>query len=756
MIMPFGIRELEDGHPHDFDAFFQQVLRKEAAKDGLTAIRVDDLLEPGTITDQAMRHLYTSDIVIADVSAPNSNVYYELGVRQAVSPGLTILVAVEGTSLPFDISSQRVLFYKRDFLQDQGFAERYREALRRKYDSSTNPVRDTLRALGAISDPQVDQQDFEQELNSRITRAQRDEQLIAVWHWTRQYTNVPTSGLLRLAQRLAEVEDYSRAAEVLSGEGLPADDFEVRRQRGFYLRKAGRLEPGLNELLQALELNPYDPQTLGMIAGTYKRMQRHEEALQHYERALRIAPSSLYLRVATAGMIVLANPSDLPTARGMYTDLKHDIETSEAMVGDYWADLVFAECCFVLGDFKTARLRVDSAVLNGAPASDAQSTAEQVNMLGAAGVYPSEATSLAKYIMRLVRNGKKIAPEVQYTNPHLIFHISDLHFGKAHRFRDDEISQRLSLELVEEFERAIEQSKCSIGDVTVVVSGDLVDTGSRSEFNLAHEFLAEICQRLGLGREQIVLVPGNHDVDWAKAAIDLHERFDNYLSFLLEFYGEELFRTMFPLVTWDFSVKTDRPASSELVLVTQRGPITFVGLNSCVFEDHQHHYGYIGVRQLRAIGKLLSRRGQGGVRMAVMHHHLHPHPESLGMARSGDDVIADLSTVRDAGLVEERLIQLGFSVLFHGHKHRAQLRESLVRSRGPATTTSRPLIISGCGGTGVGQDELEHGQPNHFAVLRLLAPEREEGANFLRVEWRELALADGSEWTPLGPWTLRG
>lgn len=139
-----------------------------------------------------------------------------------------------------------------------------------------------------------------------------------------------------------------------------------------------------------------------------------------------------------------------------------------------------------------------------------------------------------------------------------------------------------------------------------------------------------------------------------------------------------------------------------------------------------------------------------------MHHHLHPFPEPLE-AREGGDVVLDLSTVRDAGMVEQRLEKLNFSLLLHGHKHKPQLRETIVRD--PLIDSShqiRPLIVSGCGSTGVSRHELEHNQPNHFAILEILQPVRTPGVDFAVVEWRELAVRPGAEWATKQRWTLKG
>ncbi len=767
VIMPFGVRSLADGTEHDFDAFYSRVLRPTAEAEGFRILRIDEIVEAGTITTQAFKQIYAADIVLADVSAPNSNVYYELGVRQAISPGASILVAEKQTLLPFDIASQRVLLYDRDFDNDTTFVRRLRSALTVTNGPVRNPVQDALRELGVAPDPQQDQAAFEREFASKIARAKRDEQLVAVWHWAKQFRNLPVSGLLALANELARVEDYGTAATVLEAAYPAADeDYEVHRQRGFYLRKFQDFEGGLRELNRALELNPHDPQTLGMLGGTVKRLGRYAEALDYYERAMRLAPKSLYLRVAHAGMVILTDPENPERGRALYRNLRSDIEETEYLVGDYWADLVAAEANLVLGDFEQARSRAADAVKNGARPADAQSAAEQMRMLGQSGVYPDEAEALADWLARASRNeGRGGAPANRRTEQqHLVFHISDVHFGTSgpggrqmHRYLDDENSRRLSLELRDEFARALTHEGCDPANATIVLSGDLVYTGKPEEFALVRTFLQELCDGLGMSHDQVVIVPGNHDIDWDVARTSPQKRFDNYLTFAHDFYGEDLFYKIFPLVTWDFHVGRDRPEPSEIVSVQQRGPITFIGLNSCVFEDHQHHYGFIGLKQLRRVSELLDDLAGDAIRAAVMHHHLLPYPEPLTPARRAEEVLLDMSTVRDAGIVEQRLSRLGFSLVLHGHKHKPQLRETSVRQRPEGSAfAGRSLIVSGCGSTGVAEQELEHNQSNHFAIIKLLRDRRERGADFLRVEWREMAVQLGAEWVSGGRWVLKG
>jgi len=73
-------------------------------------IRADGLPEPGRITSQIIDLLNRADLVIADLSGNNANVYYELSCRHAIGKP-AIHMAVEGTPLPFDVADNRTIFY---------------------------------------------------------------------------------------------------------------------------------------------------------------------------------------------------------------------------------------------------------------------------------------------------------------------------------------------------------------------------------------------------------------------------------------------------------------------------------------------------------------------------------------------------------------------------------------------------------------------------------------------------------------------
>jgi hypothetical protein len=116
MVMPFnrkptGVEPGSGPATVDFDALWERVLRPLIEDDlGLEAIRADHEIGALIIKDMIER-LALSDVVIADVSAPNANVYYEVGVRHAANKAGCVLIAANWAHPVFDLAQIRSVRY---------------------------------------------------------------------------------------------------------------------------------------------------------------------------------------------------------------------------------------------------------------------------------------------------------------------------------------------------------------------------------------------------------------------------------------------------------------------------------------------------------------------------------------------------------------------------------------------------------------------------------------------------------------------
>ncbi len=100
-----------------------------------------DLARPGSITSQVINLLTSVDLVVANLTELNPNVMYELAVRHAANKPV-ILLAEIGTKLPFDLLTERSLFYSNDMAGVEDLKNGLRNAIQYTLESSDqdNPI----------------------------------------------------------------------------------------------------------------------------------------------------------------------------------------------------------------------------------------------------------------------------------------------------------------------------------------------------------------------------------------------------------------------------------------------------------------------------------------------------------------------------------------------------------------------------------------------------------------------------------------
>lgn len=125
VVMPFGKKHLIDiatNHNSsqsktarlrvDFDAIYNALLEPALLKSGCEPFRADCEPAAGDIRTDMYFELVTADLVIADLSISNPNVFYELGVRHGVCPrGVFVVQGNWGNSRPFDVAPDRSFMY---------------------------------------------------------------------------------------------------------------------------------------------------------------------------------------------------------------------------------------------------------------------------------------------------------------------------------------------------------------------------------------------------------------------------------------------------------------------------------------------------------------------------------------------------------------------------------------------------------------------------------------------------------------------
>ncbi len=106
VIAPIGAPDTETRKRSD--QVLKHVLAKTLEPLGYTVLRADKISQPGLITLQVLEAGLTADLVVADLTDQNPNVFYELAVRHAIEkPIIHIIDSVQ--AIPFDVSDFRTI-----------------------------------------------------------------------------------------------------------------------------------------------------------------------------------------------------------------------------------------------------------------------------------------------------------------------------------------------------------------------------------------------------------------------------------------------------------------------------------------------------------------------------------------------------------------------------------------------------------------------------------------------------------------------
>lgn len=112
------------------DKLLEHIIEEVVSEFGYSTNRSDEMSEPGSITMQIIQKVVESDLVIADLTGHNPNVFYELALRHSTAkPYIQLIDSSE--SIPFDISDLRTIHY--DF--DVSSASQAREKIRQQLET---------------------------------------------------------------------------------------------------------------------------------------------------------------------------------------------------------------------------------------------------------------------------------------------------------------------------------------------------------------------------------------------------------------------------------------------------------------------------------------------------------------------------------------------------------------------------------------------------------------------------------------------
>lgn len=324
----------------------------------------------------------------------------------------------------------------------------------------------------------------------------------------------------------------------------------------------------------------------------------------------------------------------------------------------------------------------------------------------------------------------------------LLLHLSDLHLADADtsgEITGDYKVEAIPLENRQRRTETIRSTLCQLGQALVeskqyldaiVISGDIAVQGQPRGFELLPSVLSELGEVLP-SEEQILIVPGNHDVSW-RTSSSSRERYENFCK-LRENHA---YRTAWLEgidIDSDLSL-TDHAAEPPIVRATD-GSFVVVGINSsnhCGVEsspeawlaEHLDHLEQIvkgGGKDAKPVETLLDAwrtrglfdiaRVDAGQRQRI-HQLLNEERRRFADVGNPPAVIAALhhqllpvgdyeefkpfEGITNLGEFREWLASNEVDIVLHGHKHEERILEDAFSPYDPshARSVHRMLIVS--------------------------------------------------------------
>jgi WD40 repeat protein/predicted phosphodiesterase len=315
-----------------------------------------------------------------------------------------------------------------------------------------------------------------------------------------------------------------------------------------------------------------------------------------------------------------------------------------------------------------------------------------------------------------------------------ILHLSDLHFQGPSQ------AQVWYNQLAEDLTREL---RCRQLD-GLIISGDVANLSENKEYDAAVVFINKVAKEFGFDNDRIIIVPGNHDLNWEVSQSSYKRRSKNgYLGprdednvFIKGRYVWQkdrrvslsrfkYFRRFHKRVTGSiYPLEYDAQFTIKFIVEMN---LLILGLNSAWHTDH-FYKSRCDIHPVALGNALTEIRSSPSYReaskIAVWHHPLHSESEDR---------------IKDSAFMEQ-LAKAGFRLVLHGHIHKAETN----LFRYDQTAEGRQIEIVSAGTFGAPTRELTSAYPWQYNLLTF------ENAE-LRVDTRRRERENGA-WKPDSRW----
>ncbi|HMB70394.1 MAG TPA: TRAFs-binding domain-containing protein [bacterium] len=363
MVMPFRTKPVPDPPKDhlaqvDFDRLWDAAFLPAIRELDYLPIRAD--MEAGTvIVKDMLNRLRHSDLVVADVTVPNGNVYYELGVRHVARQAQCVTIAADWAKGLFDIAQFRSAPYP---LSQTTVTDRQADTIRQILVEAIPRLAGAESPYYKLTDERpTDAFEDQAEEISRFQAALAEARLLdaasaAGTPGARAKADAVIDKFAGAAARsgavaieliglLRERADWQSVRDFV--EELPEDvrgNETVREQYCLALSELGERERAIAGLTALMQLHGETPERCGLLGGRYKRLyrgardrrvangendpsveeRRHlNDAIRWYERGLHLDLNEFYCSSNLPGLL---------RARGKTTDVSRADEMETLVI----------------------------------------------------------------------------------------------------------------------------------------------------------------------------------------------------------------------------------------------------------------------------------------------------------------------------------------------------------------------------------------------------------------------------------------
>jgi len=293
VVMGFGTKtDFQQQKTYDLDKSYRIIIKKAVEEAGLECIRADDVVHAGIIDKPMYELLLGADVVVADLSTSNANAIYELGVRHALRPHTTIVIAEKNFKFPFDIGHLLIRPYTH--LGEGIDAE--------EADAAREALKKALKELTEKKEVDSPVYTFLQTLREPTLGAGKEVQSIAAAAAPAAEEET-VSLLMKMCRQARAASNWAGAKMALEQlrTKLPGEPFIVQQLAlATYKGKSPDARTALQEARTILEeLQPRstnDPETIGIWGAIHKRLWELDSKAEDLEESIRAYCKGFYLK----------------------------------------------------------------------------------------------------------------------------------------------------------------------------------------------------------------------------------------------------------------------------------------------------------------------------------------------------------------------------------------------------------------------------------------------------------------------------